>query len=353
MEMKLLVNTPKLKFLGGVANHYSGLKEYWTENVKYNVVGKRSAKNGSGIFWLPYDVFKFVFRLLTFHPDVVLLNPSLGNSALKRDFIFLNIAKYLGFKVAVMIHGFDWNYVEIVDKSWVARNLNKTFLIFVLAQAFKEELQRWGINVHIELTTTKVDNKLLKNYNPIEIRTGKVSNILFVARIERAKGVFIAVDTYEILKKKFNKLNLIVVGDGSELNSLKRYVAEKMLPDVTFTGRLDGKDLGNIYKKADLFIFPSYGEGMPTVVLEAMAFGLPVFTRNVGGLTDFFENDKMGYITDSFDPSVFANAMEKYIVDSKLTKNVSNYNVQYAFSHFMASTVAKKLEHSIKTAING
>lgn len=351
--MRILVNTPSLRLLGGVANHYLGLKDYWTENVKYNTVGKRFNKNGGGILWLPYDILKFIFRLLMFRPDVVLLNPSLGSSALKRDFIFLNIARSLGFKVAVMIHGFDWNYAAVIDKSWVSQNLNKAFLIFVLAQAFKEELQSWGVNVRIELTTTKVNDKLLEGYNPIAVRTGEVNNILFLARIEFAKGIFIAADTYEILKKKFNKLNLIVVGDGGELNSLKRYVAEKIIPDVTFTGRLDGEELSNIYKKSDLFIFPSYGEGMPTVVLEAMAFGLPVFTRMVGGVTDFFENDKMGYITDSFDPSVFANAMEKYIVDSKLTKKVSDYNVQYALSHFMASTVANKIEKSIKAALNG
>ena len=48
-KMKLLINTPSLKFLGGgVANHYIGLRTFWTENVKYNVVGRRGGKSGSG-----------------------------------------------------------------------------------------------------------------------------------------------------------------------------------------------------------------------------------------------------------------------------------------------------------------
>ena len=46
-KMKLLINTPSLKFLGGgVANHYIGLRTFWTENVKYNVVGRRGGKSG-------------------------------------------------------------------------------------------------------------------------------------------------------------------------------------------------------------------------------------------------------------------------------------------------------------------
>ncbi|MCS2389080.1 glycosyltransferase [Bacteroides thetaiotaomicron] len=87
---------------------------------------------------------------------------------------------------------------------------------------------------------------------------------------------------------------------------------------------------------------------MPTVVLEAMAFGLPVFTRNVGGLIDFFENGKMGYITDSMDPKDFADAISSYIEDVKLTKATSLYNYEYARKHFMASFVAVSIEKQLK-----
>ena len=91
-KMKLLINTPSLKILGGVANHYIGLRAFWTQNVKYNIVGRRGEKSGSGKYWLPWDIFKFMFRLLTFRPNVVLLNPSLGDNALKARFY---IFKYL------------------------------------------------------------------------------------------------------------------------------------------------------------------------------------------------------------------------------------------------------------------
>lgn len=62
--------------------------------------------------------------------------------------------------------------------------------------------------------------------------------------------------------------------------------ADKDLSDVIFTGRLAGEALKND-KNALLLLLTTHGEGMPTVVLEAMAFGLPILTRNVGGLVDF------------------------------------------------------------------
>ena len=351
--MKILINVLSPKLLGGVANHYSGLKDYWTENVRYNITGKRTPNKGSGIFWLPYDIIKFILKLLIFRPDIILLNPSLGYSPLKRDFIFLNIAKNLGFNVAIMIHGFDWKYAESANKAWIVRNFNKTSFILVLANAFKSELKKWGVIRPIYLTTTKVNDEMVKNYLPEATRTGEVKNILFLSRVEEAKGIFITVDCYKILKQKYNRLRLYIVGDGTGLSNLKQYVLDNNIQDITFTGRLNGDDISEAYKNADLFIFPtSYGEGMPTAVLEAMAFGLPILTRNVGGLSDFFENGKMGYITDSLAPEDFAKAIENYILDANLTKKVSDYNAKYARSHFMASQVAKNIEECCKSIYN-
>lgn len=350
-KMKLLINTPSLKILGGVANHYIGLRAFWTENVKYNVVGRRGKKSGSGKYWLPWDILKFTFRLLTFKPSVVLLNPSLGESALKRDFIFLNIARSLGFKVVIFIHGFNLEYASHIDKKWAVKNLNKGSMIFVLANEFKESMQSWGVTARICQTTTKADDALLEGFNPSKDREFTNRKILCLTRIEREKGVYETVDTYAILKQKHRNLTLTFVGNGTELEPLKKYVADKNLSDIYFTGRLSGETLINEYKKADFFLFMSYGEGMPTVILEAMAFGLPIFTRNVGGLVDFFEDGKMGYITDSLDPVDFTNAMIPYIEDKNLTRKVALYNAQYAKDHFMASSVAKQIESTIKKYI--
>lgn len=346
--MKILVNTPSLKLLGGVANHYDGLKDFWTEDVRYNTIGKRTPQNGSGKYWLPWDIIKFIFKLIVFHPDVVLLNPSLGSSALKRDFIFLRIARLFRFKVVLFIHGFDWDYAKQINKEWTVKYFNQSSLIFVLAKAFKSELESWGVTVPISLSTTKVDDNLLGNYDSRANREGRVRNILFLARIVEAKGIFITIDSYRLLKTRYPDLRLTIVGDGPDLTKVKQYIERYNVKDICLTGRLMGKDVAKAYQSADVMFLPSYGEGMPTVVLEAMAFGLPIFTRNVGGLPDFFKDGKMGYITNSFNAKDFAEALVPYLESPQLTKQVSHYNAQYAKEHFMASRVAKQVEQALK-----
>ena len=123
--------------------------------------------------------------------------------------------------------------------------------------------------------------------------------------------------------------------------------------NVKFTGALTGDALVTQFKQGDLYIFTSFHEGMPTSVLEAMAFGLPVVTRPVGGLVDFFENGKMGEMVDSFEVEDFVPMVEKYLNDKELTKQTSVYNHEYAKKHFLASQVALRLEEIFSNIIKG
>jgi len=83
---------------------------------------------------------------------------------------------------------------------------------------------------------------------------------------------------------------------------------------------------------------------MPISVVETMAFGLPVVTRLVGGIADFFENSRHGFASNSVNPSDFAGYIEKLISDKELYKRVSFCNYKFAQERFLASLAAKRLE---------
>lgn len=340
--MKILINTPDISLLGGVANHYKGLKEYWTEDVRYHFVGGR--KGIPGPLLLPFDYVKFFFICLFSHVDVIVLNPSLGKTAIKRDALFLKIAKWFRKKVVVFFHGWNPAMVSEIDQNNVAfkAQFNRADLFLVLASSFKTDLQRWGIEKPIVLTTTKVDNQLIKQ---VDITTKQYDqNLLFLTRIEEYKGIFIALELYKTIKSKFPNTSLTIAGDGSKMKEVKKYVEEHRLDSVTFTGYVEGDQLIKAFQHASIYIFPSYSEGMPTSVLEAMAFGLPVITRPVGGLVDFFENDKMGCMIDSLDSTDFVQPLEELLADPSKMREMGYYNHEYAKQHFMASEVAKSLE---------
>lgn len=348
--MRILINTPRLISQGGVANHYIGLSHYWKEKVLYNPIGKRSSKSGSGLYYLPIDIFIFLIKIIFFKPDVIMLNPSLSYSALKRDMLFLKIARLCRKKIVVFFHGFNVDNISSLNIPSLVKSLNKSKFIFVLAEEFKEIMQSWGVTVPILLTTTKVDDRMIEEFD-IETRKGMVKNILFLSRITEKKGIFIALEAFSISLKQYPYLQLRIVGDGSALACAKKWCQERSLANVLFLGALSGNRLIDEYVKADIYIFPTYTEGMPTTVLEAMAFGLPVITRPVGGICDFFENGEMGTLIDSFDPKDFAKAICSYVNSPESVRRISYLNYGYAREHFMASIVARNIESTLSKYI--
>lgn len=356
--MRILINTPFITIPGGISNYYLGLKSYFSKKVIYNqiytrvyisnIVKNKYMQKIAIPIAIVFNYLKFIFLLIYYNRPKVLLNPSFGKIPLQRDAQFLRIAKCFGCKVAVFIRGWDKAYLEKVLNKEVQFNnaWYKADAFFVLAIEFKEYLQQLNIIAPIHLTTTKVSDQLLAGVPEKTIK--KINTILFLARVEKAKGIFTTIDTFNILLQKYPEMKLQVVGRGNALDEAKAYTKKKNIKNVTFTGPLSGDALKMQFINADLYILPTHDEGMPNSVLEAMAFGLPVVTRPVGGLVDFFQNDKMGYMIESLNPDDYANKIELLINDLEKVNQISAYNAKYAKEHFMASKIASKLESILR-----
>ena len=329
---------------GGVANFYRGLKNYWAEEVHYNFIGSRKWISGS--IFLPVDLIKFIFKILFIRPDVIVLNPSLGKKAVIREGLYLRLSNWFQIPTIVFIRG--WNEALAIEisknPSSFVQTYNRADKLLVLASSFKEQLLKWGITKPILLTTTKVDNKLVEDFDINKKKYGHT--ILFLARVEENKGIFTALDIFKKIKDAIPEANLIVAGDGGALEDSKTYAKNLNIDRyMQFTGYLSGKELTDVYKSSDIYLFPTqHGEGMPNSVLEAMAFGLPVITRPVGGMVDFFEEEKMGYLIECLNPEDYYHKAISLLNDKVKLKRIGLYNHHYANEHFMASEVAKSLE---------
>ncbi len=342
--MRIIINTPSIKeSRGGVANHFKGLKNFWNEDVSYNIIGDRNGIPGFVV--LPFDLIKFSIKCFIKKPEIVVLNPSLGITALKRDALFIRIAKLFKINVLVIFHGWDKNVEKMIDtnSSWFIKNYRDVDKFLVLASEFKYKLQDWGIKNPIELTTTKVNDELLSNF--------KIGNkmynqdILFLARIEENKGIFTAIEAYSIVKNKFPQIKLTVAGEGNALNKAKEFVKGKSISDVFFTGKISGKELISVFSENSIYILPTtHGEGMPTSILEAMAFGLAIITRPIGGVKDFFVTQKMGFLIESVSAQTFAETLINILSSQDRLCEMGIYNHHFAKEHFLASKVATSLE---------
>lgn len=114
--------------------------------------------------------------------------------------------------------------------------------------------------------------------------------MLFVSRLIEGKGLqYVIPRMQEINDKVGRKVSLTIVGDGPYRQNLEA-LAEKSI-NVTFLGRKEGEKLIECYDEANLFILPSLSEGMPNVVLEAMAMGLPIAMTDCGGSKELIDGN--------------------------------------------------------------
>lgn len=357
--MNVLINVPDLALPGGVSKYCSVIRNHFKSEIAYFTIGKQ--KMTDSIFRKTVSaVNNYIHFYTTIHSiELVHINPSLGATAVIRDGIFLLIAKICGKKVVVFFHGWDDNCERQIRRFFLPLFKLVYFradAIIVLATIFKNRLIEMGYRKDIYVETTTVEDEMFSHAVSVIARREGCSdhnalNILFLSRIGKAKGIYESIDAYALLKQRRSHVRFIVVGDGDELARVRDYVASKGIADVVFRGHLSGQAIRDVFAEADIYIFPSWSEGMPISVLEAMVYGLPVLTRPVGGIPDFFEDQKMGFITESKESEVFSGFLEQLIENPDMRRNMGEYNHHYAEEHFRPSIIASRLEEIYRNVL--
>jgi len=147
----------------------------------------------------------------------------------------------------------------------------------------------------------------------------KKYDLIYAARLEKNKGISSLIKSVSVLRETKPKIKLLVIGQGPELKKLKSEVKNLGLEDnIEFSGWLNGsEDMAQLFNQSRIFVNPSFNEGGPRVVLEAMACGLPVITTKVGLMLDIIKDGENGIFTD-WDPKDMAENISKLLQDEGL-----------------------------------
>ena len=254
----------------------------------------------------------------------------------------------MGRKVLIFLHGWDTD----CEKLLLGRFRYLFGIVYfradgyiVLAEAFRKKLLRAGYRGPVVVGQCAVDDRIFDAEKRSTVKTDGPINVLMLTRIEPLKGIREGIQAFRILRQTNANVRLLIAGEGSESTRLHEECIEAPVADISFLGHVEGQAKESAFERADIFLFPSrYGEGMPANVVEAMAHGLPVVTRPVGGLADFFQNGLMGFATESTDPRVWAEFVQRLIAEPELRLAMGRYNRTYAQKHFAASQVANALQ---------
>jgi len=154
--------------------------------------------------------------------------------------------------------------------------------------------------------------------------------LLFVGRLERLKGVEIAIRALALLRdRRHDDVRLLILGEDSlegeesEKERLKAIASEVGVRDrVDFIGSVAHHELPYFYAAADVCVMPSYSESFGLVALEAQACGCPVVASGVSGLRSVVRDEVSGYLIDEHDPAAYAERIGRLLENSELAQQM-------------------------------
>jgi glycosyltransferase involved in cell wall biosynthesis len=176
-------------------------------------------------------------------------------------------------------------------------------------------------------------------------RSGEPLRILCVGRLVAVKGQAVLLEAVADLRGRGMAVHLTLVGDGPSRGALERRAAELGLAEhVTFTGPLGDDRMPGFYAAADVFCLPTFAEGLPIVLMEAMATELPVVTTPVAGIPELVEDRVTGRIVAPADAEGLADALEELARDPKLARRLGAAGRQKVLEDFDIRDAATELE---------
>ncbi|MEM4452263.1 MAG: glycosyltransferase family 4 protein [Ignisphaera sp.] len=177
--------------------------------------------------------------------------------------------------------------------------------------------------------------------------------ILYVGQLIPRKGVETLIRAFKLLVKKgYSDISLLIVGDGPEYDKLLKLMGSLQLTEnVRILRNVSDDFLVFLYKVADLFVLPSYYEGLPTVILEAFASGLPVIATKVGGIPWLIKSSKAGVLIEPGDYASLSKAIENMLTDDSARKRMAMNASLYARS-FDWNVIVSLVEELYKEVVS-
>ncbi len=171
-----------------------------------------------------------------------------------------------------------------------------------------------------------------------------VTRLAFVARLDHVKGLTILLDAVAAARQNGTNVELTVVGDGPARSSFERHANKVGVGgSVTFAGYCSQDEVAEILGQSDVFVLPSFAEGVPVSLMEACASGLPVIATQVGGVSELVIDGETGFIVPPGDAAALRDRIDALVNDPALRSRMGAAGRRRVQSEFASATEGARL----------
>ncbi len=200
----------------------------------------------------------------------------------------------------------------------VGRVLRKVPARVVNSQGLRDRAVQMFPRLDFAVIPNGIDRDL---FHPPEQPHDGVPTVLFVSRLIERKGLHLLLRALGALLQEGIEFRVLVIGDGPMREKLEEQTLELGLSDrTTFLGLIDHLKLPEFYRQGDIFCLPSASEGMASVVLEALATGLPIVTTDVPGTSELVSDGHNGFVAPVGDADALVAPLRRLLTDHEFRR---------------------------------
>ena len=311
-------------------------------DLKYIYTWKPSSSRIFKLMVLLRAYLQIVSKLLTDRDIRIVHIHTCSGASFWRCAGFVNLARLFGKKVVLHMHGgrFKEFYEESGKPDRIRNLISKADRFIVLSQMWKD----WFVSIGIRRESVRVLNNMVIPYDDSDCRTDyQRLNLLFLGNVTRDKGIYDLLEVMASNREVWKGKVMLKIGGVDKEGTLLPFIKENDLSaSVVYCGYVTGQDKRELLEWCNVFVLPSYYEGLPMSVLEAMSCGKAVIASDVGGIPSVVHEGKNGMLITPADKGALRLAIDSFISDPELISTCGKYSEEIV-SDFLPQKVMTDL----------
>ena len=304
----------------------------------------------------PFLVVQFCFKLLFTHHQIKIVHiHGASKGSFYRKYVFFLFAKYVfRKKVIYHMHGAMFHLFYQSAPSFIQARvrhfINTTDCLIVLSDWWREYFSENFSPRMIRIVPNIV------NATPQLSRTARTAGptrFLFLGRIGERKGVYDLLEALRSHREALQGKYVLELGGDGETEKLQQLITEYELDEsVKFIGFVTGQHKNQRLQEADVYLLPSHNEGLPISILEAMSFGLPIISTNVGGIPEVVVPDKNGLLIEPGDHAAIFAAIKFFIDHPNKVVAYGAHSYEMVAQRYFPTPVMRSLAELYQTLLS-
>lgn len=286
-------------------------------------------------------LLQFIGAILI-HPRISIIHMHVSEKgSFVRKSIFLILAKLFGKKVIFHMHGAEfipfYQSLPLFFKFLVRKSLAAADRLIALSEQWRDELFNVEPNANISVLYNPC---FIQPFRPLPLKHSQIS-FLFMGRMGKRKGCYDLIEAFRNLS--YLPIQLRMYGDG-DVEEIKTLVSQYKLDHlVTVKGWISNNEKAAAFNSADVLILPSYNEGLPIAILEALSYSMPIITTSVGGIREAVEDQQNGLLLKPGSIDELAAAIETFCLQPDLIRRMGKVSHQKAKEKFDIDSIMHQL----------